>query len=221
MSDIRVDYRVTEAYIASSMKNDFPNLIVLDLGNVLLDYNPERFAARLAQIAKGRTADEILERYARGEVKAAFERGQTAEADFFSEMVEWLGLRVDATPFVMDVWNDVFTPTPGAERAVQLLGEKATLWMLSDTNITHLQFALRRFPFLSQIERIFASFQCGYMKSEPQAFEQIIAATRRDPQEIIFYDDLEPNVATAHSLGIDARLFMGWKGMIEKLKTEI
>jgi glucose-1-phosphatase len=186
-------------------------LILLDLGNVLLDYRPERFAERLNRIANNRKPEEILARYARGELKAAFERGLTTEMDFFAEMIEWLGCRVDATPFVMDAWNDVFTITQGAEHAVDVLKEKATLWMLTDTNLSHHRFAMRRFPFLSHIERTFASYICGHMKSEAQAFEQIIAVAECKPEEIVFIDDIETNVQTARSVGIDARLFRGWK----------
>jgi len=193
------------------MNEDSCQLIVLDLGNVLLDYRPARFAERLSRIAPHRSTEEILERYVRGERKAAFERGKTSEAEFFEEMVEWLGCRVDATPFVMDAWSDVFTVTQGAEHAVEVLKEKATLWLLSDTNLTHHRFALRRFPFLEQFERTFVSYLSGCMKSEPEAFMQIITAAERKPEEIIFYDDLEPNVAVASSVGIDARLFRGWK----------
>ncbi|HEY3296578.1 MAG TPA: HAD family hydrolase [bacterium] len=200
------------------MNPDSRHLIVLDLGNVLLDYRPERFAERLSRIAPHRSAEEILARYARGELKAAFERGQITEADFFAEMVQWLGCREEATPFVMDAWNDVFTITQGAEQAVEVLRQKATLWMLTDTNPTHLKYALRRFPFLYQFERTFASYVCGHMKSEPEAFAQIITAAACKPEEILFYDDLEPNVAVARSVGIDARIFHGWKWPDRMLK---
>lgn len=188
-------------------------LIVLDLGNVLLDYRPERFAERLSKIANSRTVEDIMARYVRGDLKKMFERGQTLEADFFEEMIAWLGCKNDATPFVMDVWCDVFTITPGAERAVNMLAEKARLWMLTDTNITHHQYVLRRFPFLEQVERTFASYLCGHLKSEAEAFAQILAAAKRKPEEIIFYDDIEANVAMARSLGIDARIFRGWEGL--------
>jgi len=199
------------------MNSQSTQLLLLDLGNVLLDYHAERFAERISKIAPGRTAEEIFQRYTY-DLKPAFERGLTTEADFFAEMVEWLGLRVDATPLVMDYWCDVFTITPGADHAVENLSEQAPLWLLSDTNETHLQFALRRFPFLSRFERVFASYQSGRFKTEPEAFAPVLAAAGCSPGEIIFYDDLERNVATARSVGMDARVFRGWKGILQSLK---
>jgi FMN phosphatase YigB (HAD superfamily) len=227
-----VDIVTLPAYIAPSnhftlkiafahlMNNLSSKLILLDLGNVLLDYHPDRFAGRLSKIAPHRSTEEIFQRYTY-DLKPAFERGLTTEADFFAEMVEWLGLRIDAVPLVMDFWCDCFTITPGADHAVEKLAEQMPLWLLSDTNETHLNFALRRYPFLNRFERVFASYQSGHFKTEPEAFVPILAAADCQPEEIIFYDDLESNVATARSVGIDARVFRNWRSVMDSLASRI
>jgi len=188
--------------------------LVLDLGNVLVTLDFERFV-RGAAGGSPRTLDAIRERYILGEAKFRYERGATDCAAFFAEMSSWLGWPDDAEPELRRVWCDIFEAAPGAEAAVIRLSESWRLWLLSDTNPAHLAWCRHRWPWLDHCERFFVSHEQGRLKAEPGGFEPIVAAA--GDHRPIFYDDLPANVEAARHAGVDGRLFRNWDQAMAEL----
>lgn len=187
--------------------------LVLDLGNVLVSLDFERFVRRAAE-RSGRPADLVRDRYILGEPKRRYERGAIDCEAFFDEMAGWL-VWPGTMAELREIWSDIFVPFPGAEAALQRLSADWSLWLLSDTNPTHLAWCLARWPWLEVCERRFVSHEQGCLKSEPEGFAPVMAAA--DGTTPIFYDDLPHNVEAARRAGLDGRLFTGWQEALAEL----
>lgn len=188
--------------------------LVLDLGNVLVDLDFERFVQGAAAVS-ARGADAIRERYIQGEPKRRYERGEIDCTEFFGEMARWLAWPAADHAGLRRIWCDIFDATPGAETAMTILGGTWRLWLLSDTNPTHLAWCRGRWPWLNLCERFFVSHEQGRLKAEAGGFGPVVAAA---PQERpIFYDDLPANVQAARRAGVDGRLFRSWDTVLREL----
>jgi putative hydrolase of the HAD superfamily len=80
--------------------------------------------------------------------------------------------------------------------------------VLSNTNDFHWAWmfgtARERFPTLSRVRHPHASHLLGVAKPSEEAYRRIESAAGRRPDEILFFDDLLPNVEGALSRGWDA-----------------
>ncbi len=202
------------------MKNTKYSLILLDLGNVLVEYHPERFARRVEEKCSI-SAMEILGRYCFGELRKEFERGNTTELEFFSEMMEWLKWPEKEFLQLSFLWSDVFQICDGAVEAVENLRKQFPLWLLSDINITHRDFCRSHFSFLSHLSNSFVSFETGRLKTDPGAFEHVLTHTDIPPEEVLFLDDLPANVERARTVGIDAHVFTDWQTFYNSKRIKI
>jgi len=186
-----------------------PSLILLDLGNVLIDCFPWQFADGASRLST-KTSQDVFNRYCGGELKEAFERGQTDETAFFNEMADGLNIPSNQTGKLKALWSDIFGIKENAEQALDELAKIYPVWILSDTNITHYRYSLQEYPFINKAERFIASFETGFLKKDPGAFEQVIKKAELNPHQILFLDDLEINVTAAKRAGIQAFIFNNW-----------
>ena len=186
-----------------------PSLIILDLGNVLLDLHFERFTRRCAEVS-ARTEPEIRERYIEGDAKSDFEQGKTTEREFFAEMMDWMRWPPDRLDELKYFWSDIFSEIPGARKALTKLKKASPVWILSDTDPVHIDFIRAKYPWSLAVDRLLTSYGRGITKRAPGSFSPIIQDAQLPPEQILFLDDLQANIDAAKTVGIDARLFTNW-----------
>lgn len=79
-----------------------------------------------------------------------------------------------------------------------------------------------RFPFLRALtDAVYYSWQTGFVKSDPRAYQKILTDFNLAPQDVLFFDDSTGNVAVAKGLGINAYMFQGIDGVREVLKQHL
>jgi len=183
--------------------------VVLDLGNVLIAVEFQRFVHRVAALT-GRAPTGIAERWVTGPAKRRYERGELTGREFFGAMAADLGWPAERRNDLLCAWTDIFSPVPGAAATVADLAARGPVWLLSDTNPVHLRACRRRWPWLDRCCRSFVSWRTGRLKAEPGGFAAVLAAAPCPPGQLVFLDDLPANVAAARAAGLDARLFRGW-----------
>jgi putative hydrolase of the HAD superfamily len=61
------------------------------------------------------------------------------------------------------------------------------------------------------------SCECGLIKPDRAIYLELIRRLGRKPEEIVFFDDLEPNVDAARAVGINAFLWTG----LERAKADL
>lgn len=94
------------------------------------------------------------------------------------------------------------------ELARRLKQEGLKLFILSNNFRARREYYDEHFRFLHKLfDAVYFSFESGYTKSQPEAFQMVLKAHGLDPEHVLFFDDSEGNVEVAKGLGIQAYLF--------------
>lgn len=189
-----------------------PDLVVFDLGGVLV-----RIARSWAEACKAAgldlrgDPDDPATWAAREPHVVAYETGRIGREQFCERLSAASGSLY--TPhevgLVHDAW--LFEEFAGLASVFDALeGAGIPTAILSNTNASHwdVQFSTSsglppRFPTLTRVHHPHASHLLGVRKPDPEAFAALEAATGR-PRRVLFFDDLDRNVAGARSAGWDA-----------------
>jgi FMN phosphatase YigB (HAD superfamily) len=185
-----------------------PGLICFDLGRVLVricDNWSEAFeAAGLRELAPVRL--DPTTRNLAGAVHA-LELGQIDVDDFASRSAQALGVEITALAAVVDAF--VHGPYPGAAALLdRIAGSGLPTACLSNTNARHWQlmnaWAVDGRGLLARLSYRFASHLLGACKPDPVVYAHVETETGVSPERIVFFDDLEVNVASARERGWQA-----------------
>ena len=192
------------------------SIILLDIGNVIAAVDFFRFC-------KGVLSDSFSDpqavymKYCQGELKTKFDQGIIAPLDYLC-MIGRDSLTGNMSHGeIRERWQDVFSPMEGAEEGVETLSRERRLWIMSDTDPLHFAFLLTRYPLLRERERYYLSYENGFMKSSPEAFQHVLDDTGIAAQEFILIDDKPENCRAAESVGIKSIRFASWPETITAL----
>jgi HAD superfamily hydrolase (TIGR01509 family) len=70
------------------------------------------------------------------------------------------------------------------------------------------------------VKKIYYSFETGFIKPDPKAFEHLLQENLLHADECIYFDDQLTNIAVAKNLGMKAYLFEGVDKTKEQLRNE-
>ena len=183
------------------------SIAVFDLGGVLLDWNPrhlyrklfagdeaamEHFLATVCTHEWNRCQDA-------GRSFAEGGRLLTAEHPDKVELIDAYGARFDEM---------IAVPIAGMVEILAELRDRGTpLYGLTNWSAETYQPARNRFAFLSWFRGILVSGEVGVIKPDPRIFEVLIERFAINPENAVYIDDVEANVAAAQSFGIHAIQF--------------
>lgn len=185
--------------------------VVFDIGNVLIEWQPERFYD--AQIGP----EQRRAMFAALDLHAMNERVDAGEVhrDVVYEVADANPTWRDAILMWHDNWIDMAGPvishSVGLMAALQAKG--VPVYSLTNFGVEPYVVAAETYPFLTQFDRDYIS---GHMKvTKPSA--QIYAMLERDcgvpPSQLLFTDDRADNIAAAHARGWQTHLFDGAAGL--------
>ncbi|MCX7847476.1 MAG: HAD family phosphatase [bacterium] len=182
--------------------------IIFDLGNVLVFFDQSKALRALANYVNPLTAmllwarkEEFLKEL-RAEADL-LETGRLSLAQFYSRLKGKIGLTIDLDGF-QKIWNDIFSPNEPVLALAQQLSSHYPCYIFSNTNASHYEFVKAHYPALSFAKGWSVSHELGVMKPAHEFFERALAQHQLSPATSLFIDDLEPNVAAARSVGLDA-----------------
>lgn len=180
--------------------------VVYDFGNVLVEVDFGRVVARWAELA-GVDAAPLRERFVIGESYARHERGEIDIGAYYDSLRRELGIELDDTSLEQG-WNAVFGEeiAPTVE-IVRRLAPVVPQYLFSNTNATHhAHFSKRHAAALAPMRRLFLSHEIRRRKPDPEAFAHVAREIGVEPSRILFFDDLQENVAGARVAGMHAVL---------------
>ena len=106
------------------------------------------------------------------------------------------------------VHASAFTVNDDVLRIVDEVRRHAWTGLLSNNAVLLYEAFPESFPdLLMRFDPIIFSFESGYLKPHPKAFEAAIRFTGVQPDRIIFVDDTFDNVAAARAAGMHSLLF--------------
>lgn len=199
----------------STQDTSFPNIedievIVLDLGGVIIDIDPERSSRAFSRLGSG----SLLEEHSKAEQDRLYdrlERGEIDAATFRQELRSRGG--IEASDRAIDeAWNALLLDIPLERfRFLEELRKRYELHLFSNTNELHMEgferivearYGMKAFEEL--FHGIHLSYRLRARKPEKEAFELLIKEVGAEPHRILFIDDTRPHVDSARELGICA-----------------
>ncbi len=177
-----------------------PEVVVFDLGKVLLDFNYGIAIARLAR-RSGCQPDKINALIDQSPLLHQLESGRMSEEHFFEEVRRSLGFPGEFGEF-QEIFSDIFTPIPEMiELHAELRARKIPTFIFSNTNGFAVRHIRERHPFFHQFDDYILSYEHGSMKPSDALYEVVEKTTRRRGASLLYLDDRPENIETARRRG--------------------
>ena len=180
---------------------------LIDLGNVLLFFSHPRMISQLAEVA-GKSPNEVRGLLFEQGLGWEFEKGRITQIEFHERFEAFAGRPLEQHAVVHAAAN-IFEPNlPMLGMLKELKRVGLRLVLLSNTNISHLEFIQHNYPaFLAPFDHKIVSFEVGEMKPHPLIFQAALAQIDCEPDECLYTDDIEEYVRAGRTHGLHAEVF--------------
>ena len=177
-----------------------PQVVVFDLGKVLLDFDYGIVAPRIA--AQGRVSAPAANRILnQSPLLHRFETGLMTKQQFYDEVRSATGFRGDIGKF-SEIFGDIFTPiTPMIELHAVVRKQGIPVYIFSNTNELAVGHIRRHHPFFADFDDYVFSYEHGAMKPDVKFYEVLERVTDRRGGEIFYLDDRMENIEAAAARG--------------------
>jgi putative hydrolase of the HAD superfamily len=182
-----------------------PRAIVFDFGNVVGFFDHRRATERLAPRSRLQ-ADDFHRIVFGSSLEDHYERGAITTAEFRAAVKRETGLDCSDDDFDA-AYADIFWPHRALCALLPELARRYPLLLLSNTNDLHARHFARQFAEEFRLFRhLLYSHEVKARKPERAIFEQATRLAGCRPDEVLFFDDLEANIAGARRFG--------WQGVV-------
>ena len=180
--------------------------VIFDIGNVLLFFDFQIFARRIAADCHC-SMDELWPRLEHPvwELEA---RGLQAP-EFFRVAAERIGYGGSLRDFIA-AWQEIFEPNePVIRFACRLKEAGHRLFLLSNTNPWHAEYFLAQYPVFSLFDDRVFSHEESCAKPEPRIYEIATERFGVSPVETIYIDDRLENIEAGRAAGFRSIHYQG------------
>ena len=192
--------------------------VIFDIGNVLIEWQPERFydaeigperrQAMFAAVDLHAMNDEVDRG---GPFRKLIDDAAAANPDWAVEIRHW-----------HDRWIEMASPE--IPRSVEILralrAQGIPVFALTNFGIDTFALAETHYPFLAEFDRRYVSGHMGVVKPDPEIFRQVEADCGLPPENLLLTDDRADNIAAARARGWQTHLFTGPEGWEARLVDE-
>jgi 2-haloacid dehalogenase len=189
--------------------------VVFDIGNVLIEWHPERYFDRTIGEEKRRRLFAEVDLHAmndRIDLGEGFRDVIYAEAEvrpeWRTEIRDWY-----------DNWIQLATPPIAhSVRLLRALRSTGTMvFSLTNFGVESFAYAQSQYDFLKEFDRDYVSGQMRVIKPDPEIYEILERDSSIEPGKLLFTDDRDDNIAMAASRGWQTHLFEGAQGWADRL----
>lgn len=177
-----------------------PEVVVFDLGKVLVDFDYGRAVRRLPPLIRV-SLDEVRRLLTESPLLTDYETGRLDTRQFYEQFVEATGFAAGQPEFE-SIFNDIFSEITPMTQAVARLRSKGWICAaFSNTNPMAIEHLDRHYAFMRDLQPRILSYEHGRMKPDPALYEVVERLTGCSGPTLFFVDDREENVATARARG--------------------
>jgi len=200
-------------------------VILYDLGNVILPFNHFQIAEKLCRFSQRKEFRDpskvfsFLFDFENGAVNG-YEVGNVSSSQFFQALKEFLQLSLSFEDFV-PIWNDIFTENQEVSQTIRSQKGRRKLGLLSNTNPLHFDYVLSKFPIVRVFDQWILSHEMGFKKPAVEIYQRAIEWASVEPQQILFIDDMKKHVEVAVSLGMQGVHFISAEQLREELSFKL
>ncbi|MFC2966927.1 HAD family hydrolase [Acidimangrovimonas pyrenivorans] len=195
-----------------------PEAVIFDIGNVLIEWQPERYYDRVVGEDRRRAMFETVDLYA---MNGRIDCG----ADFRDTVYE-TAMAVPEFAAEIRMWHDNWLELaqPVIERSVALLralrARGMPVFALTNFGIGTFDLAEAHHDFLGEFDRRYISGHMGVIKPAPEIYVMVEQDCGIAPDRLLFTDDRAENIEAAAARGWRTHLFEGPEGWAARLVDE-
>jgi len=192
-----------------------PRLLLFDLGNVLVRFEPERFSRMLGlSTSRGQIHYESGIR----ELTNRYESGKSTSQEYFTNLRASLNNRFEISLLQSAFLSVLTDPIPGMENLVRRATSLLPAALVSNTNEFHFSSVFPRVPALAYLPKRYLSYEVGAIKPSAEFYQHIIRHEDVKPSAMLFIDDVAANIAAAEAVGMAGFQFDGAERLEAYLK---
>jgi putative hydrolase of the HAD superfamily len=189
--------------------------LIFDLSEVLIRgfLGVEQTLAPLLHVSEG----QLVKAFG-GEMLIALCKGEITENEYWTTVLntyQWDLPLDDVKRYIRENFQQT---VPGMVDLVKELSQSYQLVILSDNAREWIDYILDYHRFLDIFSIKMFSYEIGFVKSEPETFKKALSVINTPPEQCLFVDDNQHNIATAKSMGLYGLHFTHTAAFIEKLK---
>ncbi len=176
--------------------------IVLDLGNVLVNVEYERFIGKIT--SRGVSKEAYMNFFQGGNYRLlGYESGDITTDEFITKCLTGLNLKMEPDEYA-NAFNDMFSEIEAMSSFVRKMKKEDNyrLFLLSNTSPLHFEYIKQNYDYIILLEKYALSYELRSLKPEPAIYESALKHLGIVPEESIFIDDLQANCDAAGKFGI-------------------
>ena len=192
-----------------------PKAVIFDIGNVLIEWQPERFFD--AEVGE----DRRRALFGAIDLHAMNDRVDSGE-NFTAVLRETAALHPEFKS-ELDIWHDrwIDMASPAIDHSVRLMralqARGVPVFSLTNFGIETYVIAAKRYGFLNAFDRDFISGHMGVIKPDPRIYEMLEEGAGLAGADLLFTDDRIDNINAAAARGWQTHLFEGAEGWADRL----
>ncbi len=182
--------------------------VVLDMGNVLLDFNPE---VSLNLYCSSEEEKELIRRELfHGPEWKLGDKGEIKDKDRFDLVKPRVPVEHhESLRNCADNWTICMTPLEGAREFCERIKELGLgIYVLSNASDAFYEYFPKFLP-LDFFNGVFVSSNYLMLKPDVEIYKRFLKEYDLKPEECLFVDDMEVNVEAAKKAGMNAFRFTG------------
>ena len=180
-------------------------VIVLDVGKVLVDYDPRVVVEELSKRC-GRQID-LPEPGDLDKLFFPIYVGTQSWGDILQVLNSALGISLEPQEW-RELWWRIFTgEVPGMREVLTELKSEFRLVALSNTEEVHWTFVRRKYPIFELLDGWVVSYTEGFAKPDPAIYQALMDRYCDGRLPVFYTDDTPQHVEAARGLGWQAEVF--------------
>ena len=200
-------------------------VILYDLGNVILPFNHYQIAEKLCRYCRKKEDRDPQEIFSylfdlQNGVVNRFDVGKISSREFFRSIKEHLGLSISFDEFI-PIWSDIFVEDQEVSQVILSQKGRWRLGLLSNTDPLHFDYILSKFSIMRAFDKWILSYEVGFKKPAVEIFQTAIAWASVEPEKILFIDDMKKHVEVAISLGMQGIHFISAQQLKKELSLKL
>lgn len=196
--------------------------IIFDLGNVLLDFNPEVYVKSKITEEK---VEEIYKCIFQSDEWPMLDRGTISEEQAKTNIINRNIENQELINLVFENWYDILIPIESSVEVLKKLKQNGySVYYLSNFHLAAFEHVTKKHDFFTIFDGGVVSYKEKLLKPEKEIYEKIIDRYDLEPSQTVFIDDMKENVKAAIRAGLKVILLKNPKDLkieLEKLNVNI
>lgn len=189
--------------------------VVFDIGNVLIEWQPERYYDAIYGEARRREMFAAVDLHAMND---RIDRGEPFRETIYAAAKELPEFQVEIRDW-FDNWIKMASPEiPHSVKLLRSLRAKGVpVFALSNFGVESFAYAETKYPFLKEFDRRYISGHMRVIKPDAPIYEMLEADCGVPPEALLFADDRIDNINAAAVRGWQTHLFEGPEAWAQSL----